>query len=269
MKQIRIGNQTAFSAATPEEPFQYAVENGFDAFEWFPDRNESGQGWDESHVDSSARSYIKETARKHDIRLSVHASLLADPLEIETHGLIIKDIKFTQDIGATLINIHLSAHCGIEEYVEAIIPIIRQIKKAGIKMSIENTPLTTPEDFNRLFALLRGMNIIEKGDVGMCMDVGHANLCNATQNDYLNYIDRLSAEVPVIHIHMHENYGDYDAHFPVFTGAAGRNEEGVRGLMKRLKKRNFAGSMILEQWPEPHSLLNDARRGLVRLWNEG
>ncbi|MBW1791987.1 MAG: hypothetical protein JRJ14_06945 [Deltaproteobacteria bacterium] len=44
-KNIRIGNQTAFMALTPLDPFLYAVENPFDAFEWFPDKKESGAGW--------------------------------------------------------------------------------------------------------------------------------------------------------------------------------------------------------------------------------
>jgi len=34
----------AFSALTI--PFEYAVESGFNAFEWFPDKKESGEGWD-------------------------------------------------------------------------------------------------------------------------------------------------------------------------------------------------------------------------------
>src|SRR5947209_6292522 len=42
---ISIGNQTAFSAASLMEPFEYALANGFDAFEWFPDKKESGAGW--------------------------------------------------------------------------------------------------------------------------------------------------------------------------------------------------------------------------------
>jgi sugar phosphate isomerase/epimerase len=268
MKKIRIGNQTAFSAATPEEPFEYAVANGFDTFEWFPDRNESGEGWDISEIDTQARSHIRDRASKHDITLAVHASLLANPLEIETHGIIMKDIKFSQDIGAALMNMHLSVHCGIDDYIEAIMPVIGQIEKAGMKISIENTPLTTPEDFNRLFSVLQDMKMVKKGNVGMCLDVGHANLCNATHNDYLSFIDRLGDQVPIIHVHMHENYGDEDTHLPLFSGPAGTNSAGIRGLMKRLKNRNFSGSIILEQWPEPHSLLNNARDGLIRLWNE-
>ena len=47
---IYIGNQTACWAATPREPFDYAVASGFDAFEWFPDKKPNG-GWDENNLD--------------------------------------------------------------------------------------------------------------------------------------------------------------------------------------------------------------------------
>ncbi len=35
---FRIGNQTSFAAASPLEPFDFALANGFTAFEFFPDR---------------------------------------------------------------------------------------------------------------------------------------------------------------------------------------------------------------------------------------
>ncbi len=41
---LLIGNQTAFSAARFMEPFQYALANGFAAFEWFPDKKPDGAG---------------------------------------------------------------------------------------------------------------------------------------------------------------------------------------------------------------------------------
>ena len=265
--KIRIGNQTAFSAVTIEEPFHYAIKNGFDAFEWFPDLKQSGQGWDVEDIGADGRSYIKKSALECDIALSVHISLQVNLLNIETHGILMREIKFATEIGAELINIHLSVNCGIEPYVQAIMPILRQIKERGIKISFENTPFTTPEDFNRLFELLDGMNIMDDGCVGICLDVGHANLCSATHNDYLGFIDRLNSSVPIIHIHMHENYGDCDAHLPLFIGPAGTNSDGIRELLRRLKKSNFSGSIILEQWPDNHTLLNDSRNGLLDLWN--
>src|ERR1035438_3791450 len=93
----------------------------------------------------------------------------------------------------------------------------------------------------------------------MCLDVGHANLCGVTRNDYLRYLDELREQVPIIHVHLHENWGDRDSHLTLFTGPARGDSRGVEGLLSRLEKRHFSGSMILEQWPAPPSLLNMAR----------
>jgi sugar phosphate isomerase/epimerase len=260
--RIRIGNQTSFSASNVLQPFEYAVVNRFDAFEWFPDRKESGTGWTESDISEDVRSMIKDTALAHDIVISVHAPNQFNPMNSETEPFI-NTIKFAHDISATLLNIHLYPDNGIGEYIEAIIPIINHLAKTGIRLSIENTPDTGPHEFNELFKHLRSKDLIHAGNIGMCFDLGHANLCEETRNDYLKYIDMLDTLVPVIHLHMHENYGDSDSHLPIFTGPAGNDASGINGLIERMKKRKFSGSIILEQWPYPEVLLNEARTRLL------
>ena len=260
--RIRIGNQTAFSALTLTEPFEYAVENGFDAFEWFPDKKESGAGWEESDLDAEARRYIKHTALEHDIRLSVHAPWQSNPLSPELLELLFKDIEFAQDIGASLLNIHLYTDEGMASYARSIIPLVKRLAQINIKLSIENTPFTGPEDFNELFGQLRNLGPDDTAHVGMCLDLGHANLCEATLNDFLKFIDLLDPHVPIIHVHIHENYGDYDSHLPLFAGPAGKDATGIEGAIERLKTRNFSGCIILEQWPQPPALLNEARNRL-------
>ncbi len=288
---IYIGNQTACWAATPREPFDYAVASGFNAFEWFPDKKPNG-GWDENDLDGAQRRNLRELARARGMRLSVHARWQANPLQPESHPLFEKDIELARDLGAVLLNIHLYHERGISAYIEAIRPLIRRAAEAGIQLSIENTPHHSPEDFNELFAQLRRLEggfmsrggdgsspslaeqSSKRGDepspplfahVGMCLDLGHANLCAATRNDYLQFVDRLASHVPIIHLHLHENYGDADTHLPLFTGPAGRDDSGIRGLLARLQRRQFSGSIILEQWPHPPSLLNQARDKLLAL----
>lgn len=264
--RVRIGNESSFSALPPLIPFEYAIVNGFNAFEWFPDKNESGVGWYEDDIDMETRCYIKETAIKHDIHLSVHLPLLVNPLKADTHKIILDNLKFALDIGADLINIHLIKEQGAEGYVKAIIPLIRRSGEVGLKLAIENTPLTNPEDFNKTFATIQDLKDKKTEHVGICLDVGHANLCDSTRNDYLKFIGQLAPHVPIIHIHLHENYGDQDSHLPLFTGPAKENDEGIRGLIRLLKGRNFSGAMILEQWPQPPQLLNQARDRLYKLY---
>ena len=264
-KNIRIGNQTAFMALTPLDPFLYAVENHFDAFEWFPDKKESGAGWALDDITKKMRRSIKKTALANDIALSVHAPWWANPLKPEGKKIFRENISFAKDIGATLLNIHLETEDGLEDYVQAILPIIKYCRKAGLKLSIENTPLTTPEEFNQLFALLRDVSDTASDHVGMCFDLGHANLCSSTLNDYIGFLDRLESRVPLIHLHLHENYGDQDAHLVIFTGPAGQNDQGLRFFFERLAGRSFKGAIILEQWPDPPSMLNTARLKIIQM----
>lgn len=263
---IYIGNQTSFAAATPLEPFEHALASGFDAFEWFPDKKETA-GWDDSDLDQSARQRINALAQAQGIRQSVHARWQANPLQPGSLELFQRDIALARDVGAVLLNIHLYHEKGLPAFVEAIEPLVRLTSEAGLQLSIENTPHHSPEDFNSLFRLLRDLK--GAAHVGLCLDLGHANLCAATRNDYLAFVDRLEPGVPILHLHLHENWGDADRHLPLFTGPSARDDSGIRGLLNRLRRRQFSGSIILEQWPQPPALLNNARDRLVQMLGSG
>jgi len=262
---IRIGNQTACWAITLLQPFEYAVANDFDAFEWFPDKK-PGAGWDESDLDSSLRRSVREAALARGIRLSVHARLQVDPSLPESHPALLEDLQLATDLGAALLNIHLCHKAGLATFLETITPLVRLVAEAGLQLSIENTPHHAPQDFNDLFCRLRTSNSIPPRHVGMCLDLGHANLCAATQNNYLNFLDQLDPKVPINHLHLHENWGDADTHLPMFTGPSAQDDSGIREALKRIRDRDFSGSIILEQWPHPPTLLNQARNRLLELW---
>jgi phosphoglucan,water dikinase len=264
-KLIRIGNQTAYSAAALMAPFEFALDNGFDAFEWFPDKKVTGEGWLVNDISGDMRAQIRKTAEAHDLRLSVHAPWPSDPL-LEADAAAFPDtVEFAEDLGASLLNIHLRSDRGPEAFSEALRPLLSLLRGKGIRLSVENTVYSSPSDFNIFFDHLRKFDSHDSPLVGMCLDIGHANLCSETRNDYLRFLDLLDDDVPIIHIHMHENYGDRDSHLTVFSGPAGKDPSAIEGLIRRLKKRNFSGSVIFEQWPEPKSLLLDARERLIQI----
>src|SRR5512139_1167128 len=223
MPIIKIGNQTAFSSATIMEPFEFAVNNGFDAFEWFPDKKTTGEGWLASDIPEETRAKIRRTAVACNMRLSVHAPWQSDPLAADNAASFQEIIGFAVDVGASLLNIHLSSDLGPAAFAEALTPLLALIKEAGIHLSVENTVYTSPSDFNLFFRQLRKTYSGDISLVGMCLDIGHANLCSETLNDYLRFLDLLDDDVQIIHLHMHENYGDHDSHLTVFTGPAGRD----------------------------------------------
>jgi sugar phosphate isomerase/epimerase len=263
---IRIGNQTSFAAERPLEPFDFAVANGFTAFEFFPDRGPSGlSGWHENDLNDAARHSIRQIAVEKKIELTVHAPLEFNPLLDPQDGRLYSTIAFAHTIGATLLNLHLDVGQSVERFADCLGPALRLTAEAGLKLAVENTVWTGPEDFNQFFKVLHRRGIFSTAHVGMCLDLGHANLFGKTQNNYLRYFDGLSEQVPIIHLHLHENFGDRDSHLTLFTGPSWKNPAGIEGLLERLGRRGYSGCAILEQWPQPPSLLVDARDGLLRL----
>jgi sugar phosphate isomerase/epimerase len=255
--RIHIGNQTAFFAA-PLQPFAFAVEQGFDAFEFFPNGSGDGPSWSTADVRPETRDFIREQAKRFDMRLSVHASLTADPTTPAGLRVLARDVAFAREIGARVVNLHL-ASADPEGFGRAALFLAAPLQAAGLQLSLENTIATAPEDINQLFAQMRSRDRARAFAIGLCLDIGHANLHESTRNDYLGYVDRLSTRVPIVHVHAHENRGDCDSHMTLFTGPAGENPAGIEGLVQRLITRGYNGSIIFEQWPYPSSLLSTAR----------
>ena len=264
---FHIGNQTAAAAGWPLEPFEFALANGFDAFEFFPDRGHGGGGgWDEWQFDESQRADLRRRAEQQGLRLSVHAPLSFNPLHDPESDRLYSSVSFAAAIGARLLNLHLDAGQGSHRFLEALKPALRLTAEAGLQLALENTVWTSPEDFNHFFEELYNSGLEPVDHVGMCVDLGHANVCEATRHDYLDFMDRVRRFVPVIHLHLHENWGDRDSHLTVFTGPSATNSAGLAGFLDRLIARGFTGSGILEQWPQPPALLAEARRRLMNLF---
>ncbi len=260
--RVRIGNQTAYKAAPPALPFEYALSRGFDAFEWFPDRRPDGQGWDAADLDVTHRRRIREASREGDVSLSVHAKLPADPLDPSSECHFAEALRLAEDLGAGLVNLHLSVVAGPDEYAEALRLWVSRARDLGIRLALENTPEVGPEVASAIFAAIGESPEV----VGMCLDIGHANLFHETRNDNLGYLDRLDPKVAIVHVHAHENFGDRDRHLVPFTGPSATDPSGLVGLVDRLKRRGFPGNLIIEQWPDPPSLLDRARGGLRALF---
>ena len=258
---IRIGNQTS-AYVSASRPFEFAVEHGFSAFEWFSDRKSAG--WCEADTDLVTRQRWRQVAIDHDIAFSVHAPYAASPISAAGNEAIRRSIDFAADVGSKVVNFHLFSDAEAERFADAVGDLLEVARAAGVMLTLENTPLTSPDRFNAIFRIFSTMSEAEDR-VGMCFDSGHANLHSETRNDYLRFFDELEDHVPIAHWHAHENWGDYDSHLTLFTGPAGHDSTGLRLLSERLVRRGFCGSIILEQWPDPPELLVEAAKSLQKL----
>jgi sugar phosphate isomerase/epimerase len=256
-----IGNQTSRHI---EEmvPFDFAIKHDFKAFEWFSDTGPLG--WCERGTTTAQRSKIRQKGESHGISFSVHAPHLANPENHNDVAAILESIRFGGDIEAKIVNVHLFKSHSYRRFAECLAPLVDEAKKAGVRLSLENTPDTSPDDFNAVFGILTAMPET-RANVGMCLDSGHANLHQGTRNTFLKFLDMLGGHVSVIHWHAHENWGDRDSHLPLFCGPSSVNDSGLRSLIDKLNQRGFCGSVILEQWPNPPELLVEARDSLEKL----
>lgn len=267
--ELYIGNQSAFFTPDPEEPFAFALANGFDAFEWFDDKklhpDGIGTGWTPADTSDARRAELRTFAAKANFRFSVHAPWQANPLKPGGIEAIHDSMEFARDIGARLVNFHLYADEAPQRFYDACLPAFRRAAELGLLISLENTPETAPEDFNAVFELIAASPY--HGIVGLCLDIGHANCCAATRNDFIRFIDLLSPAVHIIHCHVHENWGDRDSHLTLFTGPAKKHPGGVQAFLDRLRQRDYNGVLVLEQFPEPRTLLLQAENRLRELSN--
>jgi sugar phosphate isomerase/epimerase len=259
---IRIGNQTNLHVPA-RLPYEFAVAHGFDAFEWFSDKGQ--WGWCEDDMPAAERAELRCAAQQRGMLFSVHAPVAADPTTPSGAEAVRRSMRFGGDVEAGVVNLHLFPEHGPNRFAEALRPLLEVARSRGVRLCLENTPQTSPDDVNALFAALATMPEAA-GQVGLCPESRHADLFAGTRDDHLAFVDRLGDHVPIIHWHAHENWGDRDSHLPLFTGPSARDDRGLRGLIRRLKQRGFSGSVVMEQWPQPPAVLVETSQRLRQLW---
>jgi sugar phosphate isomerase/epimerase len=95
--------------------------------------------------------------------------------------------------------------------LESVRSLLNVARREGVNIAIENTPEPFPslmksvDDFHRFYQDLGD-------DIGMVLDVAHANLNNQIQA----FIEDFSKKI--VHIHVSDNKGDSDTHMGIGKG---------------------------------------------------
>jgi len=132
----------------------------------------------------------------------------------------------------------------------------------NIRFAVENTPV----DSGRSDIIYDIVIRFPENRVGVCIDVGHANILETVQSAIRAAGNRL------IHIHASDNHGDKDDH--LIPGAGNIHWKTV---MDELRKANFQGAFTLEPrdyttgdnpaYKDFKHLLGDARAAIERIVN--
>ena len=95
--------------------------------------------------------------------------------------------------------------------LQSVRALLKIARREGVEIAIENTPEPFPslmksvDDFHRFYEQL-------DDDIGMVLDVAHANLNNQIQD----FIEQFSEKI--VHIHVSDNKGDRDLHMGIGHG---------------------------------------------------
>ncbi|MBQ8409962.1 MAG: sugar phosphate isomerase/epimerase [Clostridia bacterium] len=96
-------------------------------------------------------------------------------------------------------------------------PVAEYAKKKGIKLCVENMPSDREAEGNHLYGscALNISALAEKLGIGICWDVGHANVSGYKQSEQMQI---LKGKIDVLHIHDNGGKGQKDAHLLPFDG---------------------------------------------------
>lgn len=97
-------------------------------------------------------------------------------------------------------------------------PLAEYARAKGIKLCLENMPSDKEAENNHLYGscALNISALAEKIGIGICFDVGHANVSGYKQSEQMEI---LKGKIDVLHIHDNGGKGQKDAHMLPFDGS--------------------------------------------------
>ena len=171
---------------------------------------------------------LNAIAKTKNIRFTVHAPFADINIASPSKPLLNASVKrleqsmsYARDLDAQLWVFHPGARTGISSFypgedwrqnTETIKELHATAEKHGLNTAIENLPekygflMRTPEDFQRFY------KETSLHDIGIVLDVGHANLENQT----ILFLKKLPDKI--VHMHISDNLGEHDQHLGIGQG---------------------------------------------------
>jgi sugar phosphate isomerase/epimerase len=127
----------------------------------------------------------------------------------------------------------------------SLLELSREARDLGIRVAVENM-LGGYELFSGVKDGMRLLEDVKGENVGLCLDVGHANLGEGMEP----FLRDLSEEI--LHIHVHDNDGKTDSHL-----AVGRGSIRWEKFVGFLKNSGYDGWVVFENYE-----LRDVKEGV-------
>ena len=170
---------------------------------------------------------LKEIADSKDIRLTLHSPFadvnIAAPNPVLRKAILKlqkKSIIHAHQLDCRVWVFHPGLKTGVSSFypgkdwqlnLESVRTLLKFARKYDVEIAIENVPEPYPflmknvEDFSRFYNELGE-------DIGMTLDVAHANLNNEIQDFIKHFSDK------IVHVHVSDNDGTHDSHLGIGYG---------------------------------------------------
>ena len=193
---------------------------------------------------------LKKAAEANDLEFVVHAPWaginIATPSLSLRHAVLkrlTKSIVLAGQLDCRLWLFHPGSKTGLSHFypdedwqlhLESVRALLRVARREGVEIAIENTPEPFPslmksvDDFRRFYDEL-------DDDIGMVLDIAHANLNNQIQD----FIEQFSAKI--VHMHVSDNDGANDLHLGI-----GYGNINWTNFSKLVKEAEYGNLIVIE-----------------------
>jgi sugar phosphate isomerase/epimerase len=191
-------------------------------------------------LDKKRVSILKDIGKSYGLRYTVHAPFAGMNIAVSSKSLLNAMLRRLKRsiTNANALNcktwiFHPGLKTGISMFypkadwtrnLESVRILFKYARNYGVEAAIEN--VTDPfivrrvKDFKRFFREVHE-------DVGLALDIGHANIVGQLDGFLIDFPDR------IIHIHAHDNYGKRDQHLGIGYGNVDWKK--VASLLKRMR----------------------------------
>ena len=188
-----------------------------------------------------------ESLESFNLKYSVHApfmdvniAALQEKSRLNSIMQIKESIDFANKINAEAVVVHpgLATFLANKYFLDTVYEFanesIREIGDYGRDLGVLTTIENMPTFDGMLYKNMNDLNdLLVSLDMSMTLDIGHANHAGYSPDEMI--FDSIK------HIHMHDNFGDDDAHLPLGEGSID-----LKRVVNNLESKNYDGIYILE-----------------------
>lgn len=234
----------AFYETDLENSLSWAEENNFQLIEIVAENNHT--------IDEETLPLVKEMLSSYRLEYTVHcpfSDINISSLNKSIRKESIRQVKYSiyavNEIGGKLLTFHPGRHSSATSKVrdgtkkilfESLKEISDYNKDFGVTIALENMPDTFITTMRVSQEVLEVLENDELSGIKHTMDVGHLETNNVDIGRYIHDLREY-----LVHIHLHDNFGEFDNHLPL-----GEGNINFPLIFRALKDIGYQGRIILE-----------------------